>query len=102
MTKGMVGKQKGGKKLQDTMDVNIFNDRSLDTDNYSSAHCHHRYLLPIDISTDDININMHNNQYREDYRVSGYEGLEWQFFFPPSIQTEACKVYITIVDICLL
>ena len=55
----MVGKQKGRKRLQETMDANMLTDWSFDTDNCYSAQCLHRYLLPIGIYTGDINI--HNN-----------------------------------------
>ena len=41
VTRGMVGKQKGGMILQDTMDISVLTDRSFNTNNFSSAHYLH-------------------------------------------------------------
>ena len=67
-TREMSRKQKDGKRLQDTMDISVLTERSFDTSKRSSTHCCHYYLLPIGMSTN--NINIHNTKCREDYKVT--------------------------------
>ena len=54
-THGKVGKQKAGLRLQDSIVMHSLSDKSFENDHCASAHCKHRFLLPIGMTPQKIN-----------------------------------------------
>ena len=68
-TKQRIGKQSGGKRVQDCLNMHEITRDQLDLSN--CANCKHNFVFPIGIS--QIEINLHNDKIKKEYRTKMYE-----------------------------